>query len=111
MPEATFSNMIDSILQNLKDILGEEVYDIVMSRIVTQSFGKTINVRTAIIEDPELFESALLSLLGEMGRILLTKSLDEISAETICGQHYSKSGDFARYIRKQRVPAMASRKH
>jgi hypothetical protein len=104
-------DIIDSILQNLRDILGDEVYDVVMSRIISCYFGKAINVRTALAEDPELFESALLSLLGEMGKILLAKSLDEISAETIGGQHYSKSGDFARYIRKQRVPAMVSRKH
>lgn len=105
------SNIIDSILQNLRDILGDEVYDVVMSRIISCYFGKAINVRTALAEDPELFETAFIALLGKMGRILLTKSLDEISAGSIGGQHYSKSGDFARYIRKQQVSAVASRKH
>jgi hypothetical protein len=98
MSQTNISIIADTMLQNLRESLGAEAYDIVMSRIVKDYFGEKIDIHTAIIQRPEVFESAFVDLLGQMGRILLTKLLDDICPESIIDLHYSKAGDFAKYV-------------
>lgn len=97
MFQTNISVLVDGMLQNIRATLGREAYDVVMSKIIGDYFGETIEIREAIMYKPELFETAFLELLGQMGFVLLAKSLAETCPESI-GMQYSKRGDFARYI-------------
>ncbi|AIF82325.1 hypothetical protein NTE_00243 [Candidatus Nitrososphaera evergladensis SR1] len=97
MFQTNISVLVDAMLQNVRATLGREAYDVVMSKIIGDYFGESMDIREAIMCRPELFETAFLELLGQMGIILLSKSLAETCPESI-GMQYSKRGDFARYI-------------
>jgi hypothetical protein len=92
------NGVADSILHNLQEILGPTVFDVLMGVMAGDYFGER-NVRMAIIERPEVFESAFVKIVGEeVGQKILAKIFHEIRVEfQIDGRFtYSKSGDFAR---------------
>ena len=97
MLHTTNDMLADAILQKMQSFLGRIVYDVVMTKIIDDYLDGDTDVRKAILQNPELFESAFLELLGEMGAILLSKTLGEIRLEHDYAQ-YSKRGDLARCI-------------
>ncbi|HVT62035.1 MAG TPA: hypothetical protein VHD33_00910 [Legionellaceae bacterium] len=96
MSKANIENIADILLQNLRDRLGEEVYSVIMKRVVKDYLGNnTDDLRSAMIQRPEIFESALVDLLGQVGRILLAKACEDIKIENGLF-YYSKPGDLAK---------------
>ena len=93
---ANIENIVDTLLQNLRDRLGEEVYIVIMKRVVKDYLGNNVDgIRSAIIQRPDIFESALVDLLGQVGRLLLVKACEDIRIENGLF-YYSKPGDLAK---------------
>ncbi|MEO9364114.1 MAG: hypothetical protein ABI348_09455 [Nitrososphaera sp.] len=84
----------EAVLLNLKAILGKRAYAAVMTHVVDEYLGaKDEDIYTAIMKRPDIFESAMIDLLGHAGKILLRQSL---AVTTLGGFCYSRSGDLAR---------------
>lgn len=88
--------VVDTVLRNLESFLGPRCYDVVIKRIEEDYLGGETDIRAAILRRPDLFERALIGLLGEMGEILLVKVCAEIRFEN--NRLYSSPGDLARCI-------------
>lgn len=97
MPQINNDILADAILHEMQSFLGRIVYDVVMTRIIDDYLGGDADLRKAILQKPEAFESAFLGLLGDMGAILLSKTLGQIEFRSNHAS-YSKQGDFARYV-------------
>ncbi len=82
------------MLQNIKDVLGPEVYDVIMTRIAEDYLDPEMDIRTAVMQRPDIFEGALVELLGQMGEILLVKMCQDIGLDD--SLHYSRPGDLAK---------------
>lgn len=83
----------EAMLLNLRAILGERAYAVVMRHVIDDYLGSEMDIHSAITNRPNVFESALIDLLGQAGMILLR----QIVAVTTLGEfNYSKSGDLAK---------------
>lgn len=83
------------MLRSLRDFLGPRCYDAVMTRIAEEDYlSSETDIRVAISKRPDLFERALIGILGEVGEIMLVKVCAEIRFEN--NQHYLNPGDLAR---------------
>lgn len=87
----------EALLLNLKAILGKSAYAAVMRHIIDEYLGSRAqeDIYTAIMKRPDIFESAMIDLLGHAGKILLRQSL---AVTTLGGFSYSKTGDLAKCI-------------
>lgn len=83
----------EALLLNLRAILGERAYSVVMQHVIDDYLGSKTDIRAAIMHRPDVFESALIDLLGNAGLILLRQI---VSVTTVGEFNYSKSGDLAK---------------
>jgi hypothetical protein len=90
----------DSILANLKEIFGWSVYDMLIRKITQNYLNNKIDIRTAIIEHPAVFERAFIGLIGPLGEKFLADVCKEVKSELNLNHYatYSKAGDFEKYI-------------
>jgi hypothetical protein len=94
-------NVADVLLINLEGILGTLAFDAIVEKISEDYLGNKMDICATIIRRPDLFERALIAILGEIGgRILayiwcskLCKQLNLGSALT-----YQKAGDLTKCI-------------
>jgi RecB family endonuclease NucS len=64
-------NVADALLINLEDTLGIRVFEALITKISLDYLGGEMDVHTAIIERPDLFERALIGVLGCIGERIL----------------------------------------
>jgi hypothetical protein len=90
----------DGILSNLKEIFGWSVYDILIRKITKDYLQGKTDIRTAMIEQPALFEHAFVRLIGPLGEKFLADVCEKVQLELGLDDTvtYSRNGDFARYI-------------
>jgi hypothetical protein len=88
--------VVDAVLRSLRDFLGPRCFDAVMTRITEDYLHGETDIRAAIAKRPDLFERALIGILGEVGEIMLVKVCAEIRFEN--NKHYSNPGDLARCL-------------
>lgn len=91
----------DAILDNLMEIFGWSVYDMLTRKIMQNYLNNKIDIRTAIIEEPGVFERAFIGLIGPLGEKFLANVCEKVQSELDLNHHttYSKVGDFAKYIK------------
>ena len=89
----------EAVLLNLKSILGKRAYVVVMTHVIDDYFGnikkEQEDIYAAIMKRPDIFESAMIDLLGYAGKILLRQSL---AITTLGVFSYSKNGDFVKCL-------------
>lgn len=87
----------EALLLNLEAILGKRAYAVVMRRVIDEYLRsrEREDICTAIMKRPDIFESAMIDLLGHAGKILLRQSL---AVTTLGSFSYSKTGDLAKCI-------------
>ncbi len=63
--------------------------------------GNKTDVRTAIIEQPAVFERAFLGLIGPLGEKFLADICGKVQSDLGLDDraYYSKTGDFSEYIK------------
>ncbi|WP_148701103.1 hypothetical protein [Candidatus Nitrososphaera evergladensis] len=91
----------DAILANIKEIFGWNVYDMMTRKIMENYLNNKIDIRTAIVEHPAVFERAFIGLIGPLGEKFLADVCEKVQSELDLDQstRYSKAGDLAKYIR------------
>jgi hypothetical protein len=94
MSEITSNEAADLMLQNLQNLLGEEVYDVIAARIRGHYLRKEMDMHKAMIHCPEIVEHALIDLLGQMGRIILVKICEDAMSKKILP--FSTTGNLAK---------------
>lgn len=94
-------DIADAILANLNEIFGWSVYEMLIRKIMQNYLDSKIDVRTAIIEQPAVFERAFLGLIGPLGEKFLVDVCEKVQADLELDSYaqYSKTGDFAKYIK------------
>jgi hypothetical protein len=98
----TRQDVVEALLMNLKDLLGGKVFHTISIVITRDYLGDEMDLRTAIMNRPDLFERAFIGLTGDIGeRILqhiwcskLREQFDLQFEET-----YQVAGDLAKCIR------------
>jgi hypothetical protein len=82
----------------MKEIFGIRVFDDIAAKITDEDFGGKMDIRTSIIIRPDLFERALIGILGEAGE----RILEYIWDSRLCNQFeldssmtYHNIGDLA----------------
>lgn len=83
MSDAKSNVIADSVLQNLQNLLGKEMYDVLIARITADYLRDGMNFRDALIQRPDIIEHAMIELLGQMGRIILVKICEDTLYEGI----------------------------
>lgn len=87
------SEMADLLLTRLEEALGPNIFDALILWIANEYLGE-MEVRTAIIKRPDLFERAFIHALGEAGEALLKTICGDIHKDyALAGRQYSKKGD------------------
>lgn len=86
-------NFSEALLLNLRAILGEKPYDVLMKRVAQDYFGSSKDIYSSVGNNPNLFESAIVDLLGHAGMILLRQS---VIIATLGAYHFTKVGDLAK---------------
>lgn len=91
----------DAILVNLEEILGWSVYDKLTRKIMQNYLNNKIDIQTAIIEQPAVFERAFIGLIGPLGEKFLADVCEKVQSKLDLDNYatYSRSGDFAIYIK------------
>lgn len=87
--------LVDAMLAKLEQILGSRVFNTLVAKIYQDYLGAEMQVRTAIIQRPDLFERAFTGMLGEMGERVLETVFHRLHAELRLDSAigYSKFGD------------------
>lgn len=90
----------DAILANLKEIFGWNVYDILTKKIMQNYLNNRMDIRTAIIREPAIFESAFLGLIGPLGEKFLADVCEKVQSDLALDRlaTYSRIGDLERYV-------------
>lgn len=90
----------DEILANLKEIFGWSFYDLLTKKIVHDYLYDKVDIRTAIIEYPSVFERAFIGLIGPLGEKFLANVCENVQHDLGLDNsvRYSRGGDFAKYI-------------
>ncbi|AIC16890.1 hypothetical protein [Nitrososphaera viennensis] len=70
----------DAILADLQAIFGARVFDALAATIVKDHLGGEMDVRTAIMQRPDLFERAFIAILGEIGERVLAFVCNKLQA-------------------------------
>lgn len=89
------------MLADLEDTLGIRVFEALVTKISVDYLGGEMDVRTAIIERPDLFERAFIAILGEIGeRILAYIWCAKLCHKLNLGSlpMYQKAGDLTKCI-------------
>jgi hypothetical protein len=73
--------MADAILVKLQTIFGARVFDTLAATIVEDHLGGEMDMRTAMIQRPDLFESAFIEILGGIGEKILAKACYEVQTQ------------------------------
>ena len=66
-------DVADALLINLENTLGIRVFDALITNISLDYLGGEMDIRTAIIERPDLFERAIIGMLGSIGERILAR--------------------------------------
>ncbi len=64
-------NIADALLRNLENTLGIRVFEALITKISLDYLGGEMDVRTAIIDRPDLFERAIIGMFGGTGERIL----------------------------------------
>lgn len=89
----------DLLLSRLESILEPDVFDILIDNMTAEYLGE-MDVRTAIVKRPDLFERAFLSVLGNAGEPILKIICDEMRTQhRLKIAPYSKAGDLVKCIK------------
>lgn len=99
---ADTEEVADVLLRDLQCILGTEVFS-ALSKLITRDYlGDEMDLRTAIIYRPELFECAFIGVIGAMGEKLLeyiwSSKLQE-QFKLTSSETFQSVGDLAKCIR------------
>jgi hypothetical protein len=94
-------NVAEVLLSSLENVLGIPTFEALAVEIHEEYLGKEIDIHAAIIYYPELFERAIMAILGEAGekmlayiwRSKLCKLLDLSSTPS-----YENAGDLVKCI-------------
>jgi hypothetical protein len=94
----------DTILSNLKEIFGWSAYDMLTRKIMRDYLNNKMDIRTAMIEHPDIFERAFIGLIGPLGEKFLANICKKMQSDLNLSQDisYSKVGGFAKYIKAVR---------
>ena len=94
-------NVADVLLINLEGIIGTLAIDAIVEKISEEYLGNEMDICATIIRRPDLFERALIAILGEIGGRILAY----IWCSKLCKQFrldpsltYQKAGDLVRCI-------------
>jgi hypothetical protein len=92
--------LADAILINLQETFGWSVYDVLVKKITDDYLGNEMDIRTAIVQRPDLFERGFIGLIGPLAEKFLLDICDKIRLDFCLGDaiRYSKKGDFAKYM-------------
>ncbi|AIF84313.1 hypothetical protein NTE_02259 [Candidatus Nitrososphaera evergladensis SR1] len=90
----------DAVLSGLKETFGWSVYDLLIKKITQNYLNNKIDIRTAIVEHPAVFERAFIGLIGPLGEKFLADVCEKVQSELDLDHYatYSRVGDFAKYI-------------
>lgn len=90
----------DGILANMKEIFGSAFYDLLTKKIVHDFLLDKVDICSAIIEYPSVFERALIGLIGPMGENFFVNVCEKVQAELGLDDStsYMKGGDLAKFI-------------
>jgi hypothetical protein len=80
----------------LGEIFGPRVFDTLEAKITEEYLGEEMDLASALIKRPDLFERAIVSILGSAGVPALGAVLDKLQNKLDLGDcaEYSKLGDF-----------------
>ncbi len=93
------SELADLLLSHLEAVLGPSIFDALILWIANEYLGE-MEVRTAIIKRPDLFERAFIHALGEAGEQLLKNVCTDMHTKyALQGSRYVKKEDLAVYIK------------
>ena len=106
--EAKPENVIDALILSFEVTFGSRVNDALMQVLTEEYLGGEMDVRSALIYRPDLFEKAFLGIFGEGGE----KLLSEIWHSKLCSKFaldssmtYRKAGDLVKCIQTIRARA------
>ncbi len=90
----------DEILANLREIFGSAFYNLLTKKIVHDYLYDKVDIRTAIIEYPSVFERAFIGLIGPLGEKFLATVCENVLYhlgldDTV---RYSQVGDLVKFI-------------
>lgn len=64
---ADSERLADAMLANLQEIFGSRVFDTMVAMIVENNLGGEMDIRTAVMQRPDLFERAFIGILCDVG--------------------------------------------
>ncbi len=67
----TREDVSDALLMNLEEVLGSKVFHTVSIVITRDYLGDEMDLQTAIINRPDLFERAFIGMTGDIGERIL----------------------------------------
>jgi hypothetical protein len=88
----------DALLGNLKGVFGSSVFSALSTKMTKDYLGDEMDIRTALINRPDLFERIFIGILGTAGERILAWTWDKLSGELALDKdiQYAKKGDLAR---------------
>ncbi len=89
-----------AILANLKEIFGTAFYDLLTKKIVHDYLLDKVDVCSAIIAYPSVFERAFIGLIGPLGENFLVRACEKVQVDLGLDDsvRYSKIGDLEKFI-------------
>ncbi|AIF85446.1 hypothetical protein NTE_03418 [Candidatus Nitrososphaera evergladensis SR1] len=106
--------MAEEILHRLEEIFSRQIFNAICEKITEDFFGNEMDLRTAIVARPDLFERAFHSIFGNTGFRILEPVYDELHKEFGLDKDltYLGRGDFAKFMGMKSVnsntPRLAS---
>lgn len=95
----------EAVLAHLKSMLGPQVTAVLLRELQENYFGAEMDIKTVIIERPELFERAFAGVLGRAGQAILLIICKKIYSQFSLDASvtYSNFGDLIRCMTKASV--------
>lgn len=99
--QADAESVVDALILSLEAVFGVRVYEAIGRMLSEEYFGGEMDVRSALIHRPELFEKAFIGLLGDAGEKMLSeiwhsKLNDKFALDS--SMTYRKAGDLVKCI-------------
>ncbi len=90
----------NAILADMREIFGQGFYNLLTTKIARDYLNDKVDIRTAIIKYPSVFEQAFIGLIGPLGEKFLANVCENVQHDLGLDDsiRYSKVGDFAKYI-------------
>lgn len=88
------------LILQLESFLGPRIVSAVLYEIEQKYLGGEISARQCLTEKPDLFERAIVSIMGPAGEVILAgtwqKTLENLKLNPVCV--YSKVGDLQKCV-------------